>query len=470
MPNTEQQILLLCENDASAQLDRRAIREAGYPRITLMTSGVDAARLLAGLEKSDEDFSAVVCSQKLSDMDGDQFCAIIRQHPLLLALPVLLVLPSDSEAEQLRTLGCGASALLGRPYSVDDLKKQLDLLCQNNPFRSRLREGAAKIDTSAFDSALATYGILLRPSREPEDYFRVGMRCLEEHRWNHAINAFRLALSNAQIKAEAELGMAAAFKGKGDQQRFKGWLARAAETLVLAKRWHLARTAYARLLQHDPDAKNPFLARAHQLIRLKNYDDAANTLVESLSVMRSARAGDKFARICFTADDPAAMFSALENSLSIEGGQKASDLNEEIKRSLEVLNKERAERQRQMSVERKWQLARAMAEKKKSETPRSSPESGEKTSLENNLKEHNLFVKDFQEDDIDTPGPVETNEELEDIEELEDRENTGIEQPVLAPLSQNDLTSDMFSEKPRFNELLSVVKLTWKLARKSGKK
>ena len=223
-------VLLLSESEALAALDRRALRDAGVARIRVMTSGIQAARILAGLATDSQGFQPdiIVCGQKLADMDGEQFCAILRLHPRLLAVPILLILPNDSEVEQLRTLGCGASALLGRPYSVTSLKEQLVTLAASQPRLTQLQQAARYTDTKAFDAAVATYGILLKPVRQPEDYFRVGMQCLQQNRWNNAINAFQRALRNAQIKGEAELGMAVAWKGKGDLSRFRAWLAKAA--------------------------------------------------------------------------------------------------------------------------------------------------------------------------------------------------------------------------------------------------
>ena len=229
-------VLLLSESEALAALDRRALRDAGVARIRVMTSGIQAARILAGLATDSQGFQPdiIVCGQKLADMDGEQFCAILRLHPRLLAVPILLILPNDSEVEQLRTLGCGASALLGRPYSVTSLKEQLVTLAASQPRLTQLQQAARYTDTKAFDAAVATYGILLKPVRQPEDYFRVGMQCLQQNRWNNAINAFQRALRNAQIKGEAELGMAVAWKGKGDLSRFRAWLAKAAATFVRA--------------------------------------------------------------------------------------------------------------------------------------------------------------------------------------------------------------------------------------------
>lgn len=454
-------VLLLCESETSAQTDRRVLRDAGFPPARIMFSGIEAARLLAGQGGDDFHPQIVVCAQKLADMDGEQFCAIVRQHPLLLGFPILLILPNDSEAEQLKTLGCGASALLGRPYSVDAIKKTLTSLRKAAPSRAMLSAAANAVDTSAFDSALATYGVLLRPDRDPEDYFRVGMACLEDRRWNLAINAFEHALRHAQVKAEAELGMAAAFKGKGDMPHCRAWLSRAAHTFVAARRWHHARAAYGRLLRHDPEARNPFIVEAHRLIREKAYDDAAQVLAQGLEVMPPGDAGDRFARLCFAAEDPEAMFKALEEGFSRQKTPGSDFLGNEIRQSLDTLAKQRREREKVQAAERKWRLSQTMAR----QTEETRPVQPEKIQLAREKVVDFGEEEDFEDFSSIPPNSSSKAYDYDDEENSEDSDPG----PVLASLTFQDATSGLFERKPRLNELLSVMKLTWKLARRSKK-
>ncbi|MDR0466810.1 MAG: hypothetical protein LBH94_05580, partial [Deltaproteobacteria bacterium] len=46
---------LLVQSEGFAALDRRALREAGVGRVRVMTSGVHAARVLAGKVKNDQE-------------------------------------------------------------------------------------------------------------------------------------------------------------------------------------------------------------------------------------------------------------------------------------------------------------------------------------------------------------------------------------------------------------------------------
>lgn len=453
MPQSSQTIsvLLLCENENSANIDRRALRECGLAGVRVMTSGVEAARLLAGMDRSQgTEPDIVICQSRLSDMEGEQFCAIIRQHPRLLGLPILLILPNDSEAAQLRTLGCGASALLGRPYSVAELRNQLAQMLKAVPGQRKLRLAAQKADTSAFDEALATYGFLLKSERQPEDYFRAGMRSLEENNWNLAISAFERSLRDAHVKAEAELGIAAAYKGKGDLPRFRAWLARASETFVAAKRWNRARAAYARLLQHDHSAKNPFLAEAHKLIRAHQYDEAAAVLVQSLNLLPKIKASERYARVCMAADEPEEMFNALEASLQQEGDHDF--MAAEIRESLTVMTRQREERQRQQAAERKWQLAQSMARKKQAEAAKAEEEKRKSGNVAppQALPPLGLDLEEPLADGIDLPTEAEPALMLE-------------------PFGQTGAIDSPFTHKSRLNDLFSVIKLTWKLARKSKK-
>lgn len=49
-------ILLLSESESMAALDRRALREVGADRVEGLTSGVAAARILAGLDEAPPSF------------------------------------------------------------------------------------------------------------------------------------------------------------------------------------------------------------------------------------------------------------------------------------------------------------------------------------------------------------------------------------------------------------------------------
>lgn len=488
-------ILLLCENESLSRLDRRALREAGASRIECMTSGIGAARMLAGLDPTGPGFTPdiVVCSQKLADMDGEQFCAILRLHPLLLGLPILLLLPNDNEAEQLRTLGCGASALLARPYSVNVLKAHLDSLAATTPGIEQLQTARQYTDTSAFDQALETYGMLLKPVRQPEDYFRVGMQCLQQQQWNTAINAFQRALGGALIQGQAQLGMAVAWKGKGDMTRYREYLGLAAATFVRAKNWHRARAVYAGLLKEDPKAKSPFLSESFQLMRQGKYNEAAEVLAHGHELTPRRQMAERLAQTCLSADQPQHMLEKLEDSLGRVMGAAAGMLAGDIWASLDELARQQEEKRRLEAAETQWRATRqaarqrenaeqaesargtgdpqktdASANKSGASTINAASRAGSGASTAHGAAAEPMPVLPWghEPDQEDEARFMPTHSYIQEEAQAKNAHEENRVEPVLAPLSEIEGTSALFNSKPAVNELLSVIKYTWKMARR----
>ena len=181
---------------STAILDEcKALIDNGAREITLLGQNVNAF----GQDKSGDGTSFAALLRKVAALPGLERLRYVTPHPkdmgpediaafaelpqlcprLHLPMPILLILPHDSEVEQLRTLGCGASALISRPYSFSQLKAHLDFLANSRSSLDDLEKAAHLADTRAFDEAVATYGILLKPIRQPEDYFRVGMPVCE---------------------------------------------------------------------------------------------------------------------------------------------------------------------------------------------------------------------------------------------------------------------------------------------------
>lgn len=433
--------LLLCESEDASRLDKRALRDAGVSGVKVMTSGLEAARVLA--DGAPVDY--IVCGQKLADMDGEQFLAIIRQHPRLANLPAILLMGNESELERARLLDDVANGFLARPYTIENLRKLLEKLAREAKSAKKPLDSSASVE--AFESALATYGILLRPERGPNDYFNAGMKRLREGEWNAAIGAFRLALKGEENLAEAEMGLAAAFRGKGDQKNFLRWLARGAKSLVAAGRWQAARAAYARLIKYDAGAKNPFVSRAHCLIRAQKYKEAAKALAEGFATIQDANPADRCARLCYAAGDPDAMLKAFVGTLAAEKNPRAEEIGRQAREGIKALAREKNENARRQAAERKWELARKMEAMKKRE------ERGIELAPEPPKAE-------LIDEASRSPRPK--------IEKYSPEEET--DETIIEPFARDATAVKVFGKRPSFGEFLSVMKLTWKLARLSEKK
>ncbi|MDR2819660.1 MAG: histidine kinase [Desulfovibrio sp.] len=441
-------VFLLCASEQAGVLDRRALREAWCAQVSVMTSGVQAAKCLAADNLPD----IVVCASKLADMAGERFCSIIRLHPRLLELPVLLILPSAEEVERSKILGSEATMLLGRPYSTGELKKCLAVLTAAGMRAAVARQTMpGDVDTTDFDVALASGGLLLKPALRSEDYFQLGMQCLRQERWNEAGNAFHQALRNAendaQGRGEAELGLAAAWKGRGNIGRHHASLALAAAAFAEAGDWSRARAVYKSLAERDPSAKNPFLTRARQLLRHGLYNEAVNALAEGFELTSRAQIIEKFSQACLAAPDPQNMLQKIVVALENVLGDRGKNLGNALGGELDTLLRQREVRRHQAAVERQDAVSRvatapsAVSSAVAVKTAGSSASSLAAPARKNTVALWESGEAPFNECDDDA-----LPESAADIGQI----------------------SALPAAPPRSSDVISVIKCTWKLFRGAG--
>ncbi|MDR3358213.1 MAG: histidine kinase [Desulfovibrio sp.] len=433
-------ILLLGASEQFAVLEKRALRDMGVTELAFMTSAPDAARFLADSPPGALP-DVVVCAQKLRDMDGDDFCSLLQMHPRLKHLPTLLVLSSDSEVEHCKTLGFGASALLGRPYSAEALKNIVLSLAATRSRADAAGHGDIALAEDAageFEKTLAAASAR-KQERCPEDYYRVGRQSLQEGRWNDAIGAFRAALRDGRLKGEAELGLAAAWKNKGDIARFHRSLASAADDFVCAGQWERARAVCARLLREHPAAKNPFLARAQQALRLGRHADSAKYLAEGGDLAPEAYIHDKMAQICLAAKAPEAMLQSLESALTAVMNGRGRRLAGGIREKFQKLHNRREDWRRESGAARRHKVSLLIEREREDATGRDA-ESNPPSRNAGREPRHNAGLPDVQDE-------------------------TGLNwREVTAPLNAPG-HSDGSGSFADGNDLISIIKYTWKLAR-----
>ncbi|MCR5812899.1 MAG: hypothetical protein K6G15_00205 [Desulfovibrio sp.] len=439
-------VLLLSDTLSPNAVDKKVIREAGCTQITSMSSGEEAARFLAQDPLAAAQRITVV-NERLSDMSGEQFASLVRLHPRLVAIPLLLVVTSENERDQLLALGCGASSLLARPFSVEDMQSELLTLAELCLKAQKLAQVQNKLDTCEFEECLNNLQTLLKPSRhKPEEFFQVGMQCLAQKKWNSAISAFHRALASQLIKGEAALGMACAYKGKGREREMTLWLQKACDAFVAAGKWQLARMVFARLAALG-ETRNPFFVQARKQILDGEYEAAVTTLMESLETVAAGVAGEKMAELCILASSPSLMLTYLHEAIEERLGN--TSLAACLLRNFSIKQQEQSLREEKASEQRAQKLSRRLAHSgDTARTENCEPDLDSQD--EPKAKSGNRIGIPLREEDLD-PGLL----------LLPDGEGKIHGKGELPPF-----TSPQFTFFPGFNDLLSMIKMTWQLVRK----
>jgi tetratricopeptide (TPR) repeat protein len=418
--------LLLAQSEDFAVLDRRALRDAGIGQVRVMTSGVYAARFLAGKEQHDRGVmpDIVLVHHQLADMMGADFVELARSHPRLVGLSIVHVASSETPSAKITALAQGYSGLLMRPYSGECMRLALEYAAAVKQDRDKLDLGRALLNTELFDKALARFEAMLDAcAEEPEEAFYRGLEQLRQRKWDAAINAFQQALKQLAFKGEAEFGIALAWKGKGEQQSYRRYLERAGHSFTQAAQWHRARTTYARLLQESPASASPFLLEAERLIRNGQFAEAATALAEGYELTPRGAIRERLARtLIYNSDAPEQDMDALRHSLHSKAPEVADALVEEVREEVDEQQRRRQGRKQSAQAASKTLFAQGI--------PLLAEEAAEEAALPS------------REDDPEEPLAI-------------------------APLSEKSVTSDWFSDKPGVNEAITVAKLTWKIFRSS---
>ncbi len=444
--------LLLVELESNASLDRAALRDAGISQLQVLTSGVQAAKILSNKIPNDAPIDIVFCHPRFEDMSAVQWIELIRSHPALKQLPVVSLVGSPAEERLLRAVMGGFDDLLTRPYSPKNLQ---DKLLQISYLHADDRR--QDLPSQAFDATLARFD-----SRKTEDgkasfHMEDGLRFITEKQWGNAVQAFTKAMLHPDYKGDAELGLAAASRGNKDMEKFNYYLYEASLTFTRAAKWTKARSAYKHVLRNMPKAPSPFVRTMQAHIRAGNYTDAATTLISGLDLSKHENIASHIAKACLYTENPPYTLQKVKQFFT-------DPALKDIVKSLDV-HLQQAFVNHQDSVN-KARAAKAKLEQRAKEQLKAEariPTVIEPVGVElgdydfNDKKIADEYAADESILD-DIPGrPSLMND---DYVKRQEREG------VLPLMNEAEVESQMFSSFPGLNEAATVIKTTWKLMKK----
>ena len=124
-------ILLVEDEEAHAQLTRRAIRKAGNAnRIDVVCDGEEALDyLFNGGKYADKSKypcpGLILLDIKLPGIDGIEVLQKIKQHPNLRKIPVIMLTTSDREEDIARSYDYHANSYLTKPVGFKEFEEKI---------------------------------------------------------------------------------------------------------------------------------------------------------------------------------------------------------------------------------------------------------------------------------------------------------------------------------------------------------
>ncbi len=276
-------VLIVSANEGHARVDRDFLKKSRILHPKIAASSVDARRHLA---KHGADL--ILCDGTLADMDGFDFIRSLKADKKFADIPALMVTTDNERDNVLEAVKIGFAGYLVRPYSEAAFLKHLAMARQTALFareeRERTRLARRDILAGRHDAAIeALEAVVETPDLAPK-YFEEGMRCLAEEQYDPAIAAFNKAVKLNTLFAEAYLGLATAWKAKGNTDKARSCLRKAAAACARQRNYQELKERFVEHLKKDKDNFNPFFAVGNELMADRDYTGALGSYINAVDL------------------------------------------------------------------------------------------------------------------------------------------------------------------------------------------
>lgn len=230
-----------------------------------------------------------------SELNGDDPRACLRSMRRLrsgasarASIPVVMVTLENSREFVLDAIGAGCAGYVIRPYSPATMEKYLEVAYASHERdeieSEQMLEARNMVDQGLFDEAIDEYEEVLCVRDEAEEYFAKGMEYLRNVQYGKAIIAFNKAIKLNEMFAEAYRGLADAHRGKGNDDKARQCMGKAAEIFAMQDRLEEARELFVDILKDDPDAMNPYNTLGVRLRKQGDYPGALHAYKQALEL------------------------------------------------------------------------------------------------------------------------------------------------------------------------------------------
>ncbi len=454
--------LLLLEDASASSLDRYALRDAGIKHVRTLNLGLQAATLLAeeltkaqmpsipNLNEEAEitlknaDVPAVdiiFCHARCQDISARAFIDMVRTHPAFSNIPIILLAKNDSEMELLQAVENTPQAkfigLIKRPYTAQSLQEYIDAMFA----KLQLEKTSEPMGNAEdFFALLQRYEHAKSGEGRAEFLFKEGMRSLQEKSYHAAISSFKKVLFHANFKGEAEVGLAAAYKAKGDTKNYRYFIYEATFTFIRACKWDKARMAFEKLMKIMPAAEDIYAQRAKHLVNAGNYVKAAETLLAAPNLQELVQHENTkvlLIEACLYTENPP---FTVEQIVKTFTDASLRPLALSLRKALEVGQK------KYDSKLQKRRDARKIQEEKVKKMAQNTTE-----------KPH---IHAFSES---IPGAPSLLSNVESKKISSQDKSTSKQHGPITPLQEEDVESQALAAFPKLQEVASVIKVTLKL-------
>ncbi len=277
-------IVIVTAIDAYAQEDRRFLVAMGQAEIVRFSSGAAAVDFAAHNE-----VALALVDSEVGDMPLAACIAALRTSRPGEMRPVVAISARREEDFVLGLISAGCCGLVVRPFDPQALERHvaqgLRMSAKGAALQATVNQAQGLMAEGRFEDAIDVLSLTVGEDEDmAEVLFFEGCKFLMEKRWSDAIAAFNQALEQNQTFIKAYEGLAAAYKGKGDMERYQHYLQKAAEEYAKINKFNKVKEIFVEILRHDVNAPNPYNTLGIRLRQNKQYKEALQAYMRALEL------------------------------------------------------------------------------------------------------------------------------------------------------------------------------------------
>ena len=222
-------VFVATSQDALFQETRGHLSTLGYRNCARFSSGKAAVEFIKY-----NPARIIIVDTEVEDLSMAEFVAALREVRQAEFLHILVISSDRSEGFVLGIISAGCSGLVLRPYTLPALEKHMlqseKMLPTHDADRETVDQASTMIAQGRFEDAIGDLTLVVSQEDEQASQFCFrGCQHLVEKKWSEAIRAFNQSLERNQTFIKAYEGLAKAYLGKNDIDRYRYCLQKAAE-------------------------------------------------------------------------------------------------------------------------------------------------------------------------------------------------------------------------------------------------
>ena len=277
-------IFVATSQDALFQETRGHLSTLGYRNCARFSSGKAAVEFIKY-----NPARIIIVDTEVEDLSMTEFVAALREVRQAEFLHILVISSDRSEGFVLGIISAGCSGLVLRPYTLPALEKHMlqseKMLPTHDADRDTVDQASTMIAQGRFEDAIGDLTLVVsQEDEQASQFFFRGCQHLVEKKWSDAIRAFNQSLERNQTFIKAYEGLAKAYLGKNDIDRYRYCLQKAAEEYAKLNNFSKVKKIFVEIVKYDVNAPNPYNTLGIRLRQEKQYKEAIQAYFQAIEL------------------------------------------------------------------------------------------------------------------------------------------------------------------------------------------